>query len=508
MTPIVDRSFWNQNRCEAALTIFALKHRLPSTEHLFKLHCEALTRVNKTYYYQPGYFYVGVKVMPNPCEIREALKEARARTLELIEDLTDEQMMGPRLDIVNPPLWEIGHLAFFQEFWVSRHAHRQAPILSNGDALYDSAKVAHHTRWDLPLPSREETINYMRMVLHRVTEELAGDSALVSTTKPHDEIYFLQLALLHEDMHGEAITYTRQTLGYPAPPISISGGKTLEVVDAEAASPPPGDLGDTKIPGGHFWLGSNHNSGFVFDNEQWAHPVEVSPFSISRTAVTNEQFAAFVEDDGYKRQEFWSDEGRRWREASSAEHPVYWQPVAKGQWLRRHFSQMVELEKRHPVLHINWYEADAYCRWARRRLPTEAEWEVAASAEPTADGTSITERKRQYPWGDESPTPERANLDWRAMGCINVEALPAGDSAFGCRQMLGNVWEWTADDFIGYPDFTAGPYKEYSAPWFGDHKVLRGGCWVTRSRLIRNTYRNFYKPDRRDVWAGFRTCAL
>ena len=146
-------------------------------------------------------------------------------------------------------------------------------------------------------------------------------------------------------------------------------------------------------------------------------------------------------------------------------------------------------------------EADAFCRWAGRRLPTEAEWEFAASQ--GTDG-----RKRKYPWGDEAPAPERANLNWAARGCISVDALPAGDSAFGCRQMVGNVWEWTSTDFGPYPEFTPDPYKEYSQPWFYDHKVLRGGCWTTRSLLIRNTWRNFYQPHRRDVFGGFRTCAM
>jgi iron(II)-dependent oxidoreductase len=176
--------------------------------------------------------------------------------------------------------------------------------------------------------------------------------------------------------------------------------------------------------------------------------------------------------------------------------------------LRRNFDEWVELDERLPVIHVNWYEANAYCHWSGRRLPTEAEWEMAAGWEPTAGGRGITTRKRRYPWGNDSPRPDLANLDWRAIGCIPVDALPAGDSAFGCRQMIGNVWEWTASDFKPYPGFVAGPYREYSEPWFGDHKVLRGGCWVTRSRLIHNTYRNFYPPDRRDVWAGFRTCAL
>ena len=155
---------------------------------------------------------------------------------------------------------------------------------------------------------------------------------------------------------------------------------------------------------------------------------------------------------------------------------------------------------------MNWYEAEAYCAWAGRRLPTEAEWEMAASAEPFSGGVSA--RKRLFPWGDSPPERRHANLDAAAGGVIDVTALPQGDSAFGCRQMVGNTWEWTDDRFWPYPGFVMDPYREYSAPWFGDRRVLRGGCWATRSRLIRNTWRNFFPPDRRDVFAGFRTCAL
>jgi iron(II)-dependent oxidoreductase len=265
---------------------------------------------------------------------------------------------------------------------------------------------------------------------------------------------------------------------------------------------------DAEIPRGKFTLGSPSQQGFVFDNEQLAHEVEIGAFAISKTAVTNGEFKQFVEDGGYRRSELWTAEGWKWRTSVAAEHPVYWRVEGSGRWLRRNFDEWVRLDERLPIIHVSWYEADAYCRWSGRRLPAEAEWELAASAELTAGGRGITTDKRRYPWGDDSPTPERANLDWRAMGCLPVDALSAGDSAFGCRQMIGNVWEWTASDFKPYPGFIPGPYKEYSEPWFGDHKVLRGGCWVTRSRVIHNTYRNFYTPDRRDVWAGFRTCAL
>jgi ergothioneine biosynthesis protein EgtB len=430
----------------------------------------------------------------------ESLREARSRTLVLVADLNDQQMIGPRLDIVNPLRWEIGHVAWFQEYWLLRHLLGQPPTLLAGDSLFDSARVPHDTRWDLPLLSKAETIAYAKTVLDRVLDEYHRQHDSLST----DAAYFLSLALFHEDMHAEAITYTRQTLGYSAPKLSQTGPENIALRNSSEESQTVESLGDAFIPGGRFLLGSANDQPFVFDNELSANEIQVEPFSISRTAVTNAEFAAFVDDRGYEFREFWSGNGWRWRGSTGAKHPIYWKSH-EGKWWRRKFDEKVQLEDSLPVLHVNWYEAEAFCRWAHRRLPTEAEWEMAASAQPkTGPGTSS--HKRRFPWGDEPATPQRANLDWRAIG--DVRSLPEGDSAFGCRQMLGNVWEWTSSDFLPYPDFVAGPYKEYSEPWFGDHKVLRGGCWTTRSRLIHNTYRNFYKPDRRDVWSGFRTCAL
>lgn len=430
-----------------------------------------------------------------------ALVEARQRTLELVADLSDEQLIGPRLAIVNPLLWELGHVAWFQERWVLRHLRGLDSLLPNADALYDSSRVAHDTRWDLPLPSREQTLAYMQRVLERIQEETRRERGpMLRDAEGYDEVYFLHLALYHEYMHAEAFAYTRQTLGYPAPRMAVPQ-PLLRIPDGPARNE------DVEIPGGTYWLGSEPGGVFVFDNEQWAHPVTVRPFRIARYAVSNAEFAAFVDDGGYRRQEFWSAAGWQWRLQAGAEHPVYWQPAGGGRWLRRHFDRWVPLEPELPVLHVNWYEAEAFCRWAGRRLPTEAEWEVAAAAVP-ADGGGLGAVRRRYPWGDVPPRPGQANLDWITGGCLPVHALPESDSAFGVRQMAGNVWEWTADDFQPYPGFAPGPYRDYSAPWFGDHKVLRGGCWATRSHMLRNTYRNFYRPDRRDVWAGFRTCAL
>jgi iron(II)-dependent oxidoreductase len=451
-------------------------------------------------------------------ELARWVADARERTIELVEDLTDEQLMGPRLEIVNPLLWEIGHVAWFQEKWVLRHACGEPPIREDADALWDSIAIPHDVRWDLPLPPRAEVLAYMREVRDRVLERL-------SRPDPSPELlYHARYSVHHEDMHTEAFTYTRQTLGYPAPRIRLpgaapeaeegsaggapraaaSGPASGAVGAAAAAGPCPGDV---EVPGGTFELGATPEMGFVFDNEKWAHPVEVRPFRIARAPVTQSEFAAFVEDGGYRRREWWSEEGWAWRSAVAAEHPVYWRRDEDGRWWRRDFDRWVPLEPYRPVLHVNAYEAEAYCRWAGRRLPTEAEWEMAAAGAPAPEG-GLARGKRRYPWGEEPPTPAHAHLDWRGMGCADVGAYPDGDSAFGCRQMIGNVWEWTSTTFLPFPGFVADPYKEYSEPWFGTRRVLRGGCWATRGRMLRNTFRNFYTPDRRDVWAGFRTCAL
>jgi iron(II)-dependent oxidoreductase len=429
-----------------------------------------------------------------PAQLIAWLSEARQRTLQLVADLDDDQLLGPRLEIVNPLLWEIGHVAWFQEKWVLRRGG-EPPIRADADALYDSAAVAHDRRWELALPDRDDTLRYMAGVLDRVVKRR-------SRQDPEDA-YFVLLALFHEDMHDEAFTYTRQTLGYPPPRVPVATDHDPQGNQWQGALP-----GDVSIPGGNFALGASRSEPFVFDNEKWSHPVTIGPFDIALACVTHEQFAAFVDDDGYRRQEFWDPEGWHWREALGACHPVYWRRASSSGWERRDFDRWVPLEPHRAVLHVCWYEADAYCRWAGRRLPTEAEWEAAATTQPDPDGRRLSSEKTRFPWGDNPPSAAHANLDSLALGCRDVGALPHGDSAFGCRQMIGNVWEWTQSDFLSYPGFVPDPYKEYSAPWFGTHKVLRGGSWATRSRLIRATWRNFYRPDRRDVLAGFRTCGL
>jgi iron(II)-dependent oxidoreductase len=422
----------------------------------------------------------------------EMLRDARARTLELVVDLEPEQLLGPRLDIVNPLLCEIGHLAWFHEYFILRRVDGRASLLPNADALYNSATVPHDDRWQLPLPSLDGTLEYMSGVQSALTQRLKHPIA------NEEESFLYKLITFHEDMHGEAFTYSRQTLEYPQPHFAA------ERLPADAAAGPlPGDV---EIPGGSFMLGSFPTAPFAFDNEKWAHAVNVRPFRMARAAVTNAEFAAFIDDRGYQNRKYWDDPGWDWRMSVNAEHPLYW-IRQDGKWTERRFDRIEALSPHRPVIHVNWHEANAWCRWANRRLPSEVEWEVAASAESTANG-ALSASKRVYPWGDEAPTQRNANLDGHALGTVDVGACAAGDSAWGCRQMIGNVWEWTASTFEPFPGFSPDAYQEYSQPWFGSRKVLRGGAWATRGRMINNTYRNFFPPDRRDIFAGFRTVKL
>ena len=426
-------------------------------------------------------------------QLKAWVQDARGRTFDIIQDLSDEQIMGPQLDIVNPLLWEIGHVAWFQEKWTLREACGLDPIRPDADALWDSMAIHHDTRWDLPLPTREGTLAYCRDVCDAVVERLDSDPSAATS-------YFAAYSVFHEDMHAEAFTYTRQTHGYTAPRLS-------NAPPSQTAEETPID-GDVAIPGGRFSLGAADDGRFVLDNEKWAHDVDLDPFAISRAAVTQAEFATFVEDDGYEREALWCDDGWAWRKSGHATHPPYWRREPGANWMRRRFDQWIPLEPSRPMIHANWYEATAFCRWAGRRLPTEAEWEAAAAGEPSGADRMIAPRNHHYPWGAESPGVHTAHLDGWGQDTLAVGALPAGDSAFGCRQMIGNVWEWTSTTFLPYPGFVADPYKEYSEPWFRTRKVLRGGSWATRGRMLRNTWRNFFTPERRDVFAGFRTCAI
>ncbi|WP_116040827.1 selenoneine synthase SenA [Amycolatopsis palatopharyngis] len=414
--------------------------------------------------------------------------DAANRVVELVDDLTDEQMIGPLLPTVNPLIWEIGHIAWFQEIFVLRRACGHEPILPFADAIYDSGAIPHDTRWRLILPSREETVSYVRTVAERVADAvLTRDATDVAR-------HFARYTVHHHDTHTEALTYTLQTLGLPLPKLAglTDSAVATPIEQAEVAH------GDVQLGGGTFVQGALLADPFAYDNEKWAHPVRVEPFAMARSAVTQAEFAEFVEAGGYRTPSVWSD-GGAWLTETGAAHPLYWRRAADGRWQRRHFDRWVDLEPDLPVSNVCWWEADAFARWAGRRLPSESEWEFAATTK---------QPRTAYPWGRALPEPDQAATDWRSRGPVPVSACAAGDTPEGVRQLFGNVWEWTASDFLGYPNFERDAYHENSEQFFGARKVLRGGSWATRGRYLRSTLRNYFIPERRDVFAGFRTCAL
>ena len=419
-------------------------------------------------------------------QLRAALRDAREWTLAIYAHLTPIQWQVPYLKIINPPLWEIGHVGWFQEYWCLRQRQDAAPLpsrLKDADRLFDSRHVPHAERWSLPTPGWDGLLNYLEAVLQ--------DTLAALDRSTPEERYFYQLALLHEDMHTEAMQMTLQTLGYPAP---VMPSLNLPSPLAEPT------VGGVLLAGEKFHLGSQPGQEFVFDNEKWSHPVTLPAFSISATTVTNKSFADFVDAGGYHFREFWSDAGWQWREAQKAEFPRYWRKDSCN-WLVRRFDQWRELPEKEPIMHVNYHEAEAWCRWAEHRLPSEAEWEYAARAGRQAGSD-------RYPWGNTGLSVGQVSLDNAFSGPVPAKALAQTDSPTGLRQMIGNVWEWTSSPFVPYPDFLADPYKEYSEPWFHTHQVMRGGSFCTRSRLVHSRFRNFYTPDRSDMFVGFRSCAL
>lgn len=410
-----------------------------------------------------------------PDNLEAQVIDSHQRIVDLIVDLPESQLVVPFLPTINPPLWEACHAAHFHESWVLRRASGEAPAWRNGDERFDSIVVGHEERWRLEVPSREEVIKFTSSVRDRVLRAIRGDGLDAQALQRC--LSWAQYAVLHDDMHAEALTYMRQALGY-APP---SFEKDPSVQEANGAA-----KGDVTFPETDFRMGAERDTAFCFDNEKWAHEVRVGAFQISRAATSESEFAAFVEAGGYKRAACWSPEGLAWRHSSQALMPLYWRRGPEGALEVRDFTDWRPVSQYRAVVHVNWYEADAFARWSGRRLPTEAEWELAAQGSDVA----------------------HANLDWRGGGTVDVSACGGADSTAGCRQMVGNTWEWTDTTFGPYDGFTPDMYEDFSRTSFQTRKVLRGGAWTTTSRMVRPTLRNFFQPYRRDVFAGVRTCAL
>ncbi|MGK2898749.1 MAG: selenoneine synthase SenA [Burkholderiaceae bacterium] len=357
--------------------------------------------------------------------------------------------------VLNLPLWELGHIGWFEEYWLSRNpdrhrgsacdpaVRRTASVLPDADKFYDSSNVPHAQRWVLDLPGVEATRGY----LAEVRESTLG--LLRDSSESDDDLYFFRLVLLHEDMHREAWHFMAQHLGVNLGP-AMTG----------RAPKPCAAQGEWQVAGGVHALGFD-GGGFAFDNELCAHPVPLDDFSIDRVPVSWGRFLPFVRSGGYETENLWTAAGWAWRGRQDRSHPAHVRPTERG-WQQRRFGEWVALDPHTPALHLSAHEAEAWCRWAGRRLPTEAEWEVAA--------LRAVDQNEPFEWGD--------------------------------------VWEWTASPFVPFAGFVPHPYRDYSQPWFDGRPVLRGGSFATSSHMKHPRYRNFFTADRSDVFAGFRSCAL
>ena len=362
----------------------------------------------------------------------------------------------PERGDLTPPLWELGHIGWFAQHWLARNPQRhqgwdadpdapRSPALPpDNDGLFDSSRVAHQTRWQLPLPDADALRASLAQGLQRNIELLDG------CDEDDRGLYFHRLVLAHEDMHHEAAVYMGQALGLPME-LALSDSHRPLVRTAQGAAR------QLDFDAGPFDLGRS-GGGFAFDNELGAHPVGLSATRIDERVVNWSEFLPFVQAGGYTQARWWCDEGRAWLAGSGANGPRYLRANGKA-WQQQRFGQWVDLDLSLPACHLNAFEAQAWCRWAGRRLPSEAEWERAA-------------------------VMAGSDLQW------------------------GEVWEWTASEFAPYPGFAPHPYRDYSAPWFGSRRVLRGASVATQPRLHDLRYRNFYTPERNDIFAGFRSCAL
>ncbi len=426
----------------------------------------------------------------DPEAIRGRLRRVRERTLELVSVLDWETLRRQHTPILSPMIWDLGHVAHFEESWLVRELAGLAPIDAEAGRLFDPVLQPRSTRERLPLPSGEALLDYLERVRERTLTVLDDGIAGRGGAELLADGFVYEMVAEHEEQHQETLLQAMQVLERPgyAPP--------------RRREPPPGRpgaAGMARIPGGPFRMGWE-GAGFAYDNEKPRHEAEVAEFWIDRFPVSQGEYLEFVEDGGYRRPDPWSAAGRAWLAESGAEAPANWFREG-GQWRARFMDRSGPLPREAPVVHVGHHEAEAYARWAGKRLPTEAEWEKAALWDPVAGAA------RRWPWGDEPPGPERANLDQLVFAPAARGAYPEGASAYGVEQLLGDVWEWTASDFRPYPDFRAFPYEEYSEVFFGDeYKVLRGGSWATRPAVARGTFRNWDYPNRRQIFAGFR-CA-
>jgi iron(II)-dependent oxidoreductase len=417
-----------------------------------------------------------------------ALSRARERTALLTSCVEDGELTAQHSPLMSPLVWDLAHIGNQEELWLLRNVAGRDPMRPEIDTVYDAFEHSRAERPTLPLLAPAEARAYAAEVRGRALDVLER-SPLRGGPLLEAGFAFGMIAQ-HEQQHDETMLITHQLRRGPT---ALTAPPPPAAPDTAARLP-----AEVLVPGGPFTRGTSVEP-WALDNERPAHSVSVPPFLLDTTPVSNEAYLRFVADGGYHDPRWWDPAGWDMVREHGLEAPLFWRREG-GQSLRRHFGVTEPVPLDEPVLHVSWYEADAYARWAGRRLPTEAEWEKAARFDPSSG------RSTRYPWGDADPTPDRANLGQRHLRPAPVGAYPAGESPLGVRQLIGDVWEWTSSDFLPYPGFAPFPYREYSEVFFGPaHKVLRGGSFAVDAVACRGTFRNWDLPVRRQIFAGFRT---
>jgi gamma-glutamyl hercynylcysteine S-oxide synthase len=422
-------------------------------------------------------------------QIATRLTTARDRTRALTDCVDEGDLVRQHSPLMSPLVWDLAHVANQEELWLLRGVGGREPMHPEIDPLYDAFEHPRASRPSLPLLRPAEARNYASDVRGRVLDLV--DRVSFSSGRLVESGFVFGMIAQHEQQHDETMLATHQLRrGSP-------------VLEAPPPGPAPADVlrlpAEVLIAGGPFTMGTS-DEPWALDNERPAHIVDVQPFYLDTTPVTNAAFLQFIADGGYLDERLWSPAGWQHRQKAGLTAPLFWRQAGASQWVRRRFGVTELVPPTEPVMHVCWYEADAYARWAGRRLPTEAEWEKAARHDPRSG------RSRRYPWGDTAPAPALANLGQDHLQPAPAGSYPEGAAPSGARQLIGDVWEWTASDFLPYPGFVSYPYKEYSEVFFGpDYKVLRGGAFSSDPVACRGTFRNWDYPIRRQIFAGFRT---
>ena len=421
--------------------------------------------------------------------VAEVLTRARDRSRLLTEAVDDDDLVRQHSPLMSPLVWDLAHVGSQEELWLVRDVGGRPPVRGDIDDLYDAFRHARADRPALPLLGPADARRYVREVRDKVLDVL--EHCPLQGRPLLEQAFAFGMVAQHEQQHDETMLATHQLR---------SGGAVLH---ASTPPLPPGTRlhapAEVLVPGGPFTMGTS-TEPWALDNERPAHVVDVGAFFIDTAAVTNGAFLAFIDAGGYDEPKWWSAQGWAHRQESGLTAPRFWKREGDT-WSLVRFGIRELVSPQEPVMHVSFHEAQAYASWAGRRLPTEVEWEKAARWDPT------TGRSRRYPWGDEDPGPEHANLGQRHLRPAEAGTYPRGASPLGVHQLIGDVWEWTSSDFRGYEGFTAFPYPEYSLVFFGsDYKVLRGGSFGSDPVTVRGTFRNWDHPIRRQIFAGFR-CA-